>query len=126
MYCDDVPGGPGKTSITSQTARRRPRIFIHTEAMKSVGIGAERFAPQETLLNQLNESIESRGEIMIKEFFSKLWNDEEGAETVEYVLIAALIAAVGVAVYSNTLQGQLTTAASNLGGFISGSVPTNG
>ena len=63
---------------------------------------------------------------MIKEFFSKLWNDEEGAETVEYVLIAALIAAVGVAVYSNTLQGQLTTAASNLGGFISGSVPTNG
>ena len=58
---------------------------------------------------------------MIKEFFSKLWNDEEGAETVEYVVIAAILAGIGVVVYqSGALKTTLNTGVTKIGNIIGG------
>jgi len=46
--------------------------------------------------------------------------DEQGVETLEWIVVGALIVAVGIAVYQGVLQGQLTTAVTNIGGTISG------
>jgi Flp pilus assembly pilin Flp len=54
----------------------------------------------------------------MKKFLMKLWKEEEGAETAEWLIIVALIAAVGVAVYTNTLEGGLSQAATDLAGFV--------
>jgi Flp pilus assembly pilin Flp len=42
----------------------------------------------------------------MKNFLTKLWKDEEGAEFVEWVIIVALIAVAAIAVYS-TLDDTL-------------------
>lgn len=36
----------------------------------------------------------------MKNLLNRLWNDDEGAELVEWVVIVALIAAAAIAVYS--------------------------
>jgi Flp pilus assembly pilin Flp len=61
----------------------------------------------------------------MKEFLKKLWKDEEGAEVVEWVLVAAGLAAVAVAVYATTLKKDLGTAMGNLSTFVgTNSTPT--
>ena len=46
--------------------------------------------------------------MIMKNFFLRLWKDEEGAELVEWVVIVALIAIAAVAVYS-MLEDQMVT-----------------
>ena len=43
----------------------------------------------------------------MKKFLMKLWKEEEGAETAEWLVIVALIVAVAVAVYTNVLGPAL-------------------
>ena len=55
--------------------------------------------------------------------FKKTWsyvNDERGVETLEWIVVGALIVAVGIAVYQGALQSQLITAVNAIGGSISG------
>ena len=55
--------------------------------------------------------------------FKKAWsyvNDERGVETLEWIVVGALIVAVGIAVYQGALQSQLITAVNAIGGSISG------
>jgi Flp pilus assembly pilin Flp len=55
--------------------------------------------------------------------FKKTWsyvNDERGVETLEWIVVGALIVAVGIAVYQGALQGQLITAVNAIGTSISG------
>ncbi len=51
---------------------------------------------------------------------ARLWKDEEGAETAEWLVVAGLLVAVGIAVYQGVLQGSLESAAGNIGGVIEG------
>ena len=44
----------------------------------------------------------------MKNFLKRLWKEEEGAETAEWVVIVALLVAVAVIVYNTILQGTLT------------------
>ena len=44
----------------------------------------------------------------MKQFFLKLWQDEAGAETAEWLVIVALIVVVAVAVYNTTLSQMLS------------------
>ncbi len=58
---------------------------------------------------------------------SLLWirmmlRDERGIETLEWILIGALITAVGFVVYPGTLQTSLTAAVTAVGGKITGAV----
>jgi Flp pilus assembly pilin Flp len=46
--------------------------------------------------------------------------DERGVETLEWIVVGALIVAIGIAVYPGTLQNQLTTAINAIGGTLSG------
>ncbi len=43
----------------------------------------------------------------MKDFLMKLWSDEEGAETAEWLVIVALIVAVAIALYPGVLQPAL-------------------
>jgi Flp pilus assembly pilin Flp len=55
--------------------------------------------------------------------FKKTWsyvNDERGVETLEWIVVGALIVAVGIAVYQGALQGQLITAVNAIGTSITG------
>jgi hypothetical protein len=55
--------------------------------------------------------------------FKKTWsyvNDERGVETLEWIVVGALIVAVGIAVYQGALQSQLITAVNAIGGSITG------
>ncbi len=49
--------------------------------------------------------------------------DERGIETLEWILIGALITAVGLAVYPGTLQTSLTDAVTAIGGAITSKLP---
>ncbi len=49
--------------------------------------------------------------------------DEQGAETVEWVMIAAALAIVIAAVYAGTLQGGLETAMKSLSNTLTGTTP---
>jgi Flp pilus assembly pilin Flp len=44
----------------------------------------------------------------MKQFFLKIWQDKEGAETAEWIVVVALILAVSMAVYTGVLQTSLT------------------
>ncbi len=46
--------------------------------------------------------------------------DERGIETLEWIVVGALIVAVGIAVYQGALQTQLTAAVNTVGGTIQG------
>jgi hypothetical protein len=55
--------------------------------------------------------------------FKTAWsyvNDERGVETLEWIVVGALIVAVGIAVYQGALQGQLITAVNAIGTSITG------
>jgi Flp pilus assembly pilin Flp len=55
--------------------------------------------------------------------FKTIWsyvNDERGVETLEWIVVGALIVAVGIAVYTGALQGQLVSAVNAIGGTITG------
>lgn len=47
--------------------------------------------------------------------------DQRGIETIEWILIGAVITAVAVAAYTGTLQPSLTTATTNVGNTVAGS-----
>jgi Flp pilus assembly pilin Flp len=48
------------------------------------------------------------------------FKDERGVETLEWIVVGALIVAVGIAVYQGALQSQLVTAVNAIGSRISG------
>lgn len=48
------------------------------------------------------------------------FKDQRGVETLEWIVVGALIVAIGIAVYPGTLQSQLTTAINAIGGTLSG------
>jgi len=54
----------------------------------------------------------------------RILRDKRGVETLEWVLIGALIFAVAVAVYPGGLQGALQSAAQTLGTAVEGQVTT--
>ena len=56
----------------------------------------------------------------MKKFLMKLWKEEEGAETAEWLVIVALIVAVAVLLYN----GILLTALTNAVQFISDTITT--
>jgi Flp pilus assembly pilin Flp len=56
----------------------------------------------------------------MKNALVRLWRDEAGAETAEWLVIAGLLVAVAIAVYQGVLQGSLETAAGNIGTTIEG------
>lgn len=55
--------------------------------------------------------------------FKKAWayvNNERGVETLEWIVVGALIVAIGIAIYPGTLQTQLTTAINAIGATATG------
>ena len=55
--------------------------------------------------------------------FKTAWSyvsNERGVETLEWIVVGALIVAIGIAIYPGTLQTQLTTAINAIGGTITG------
>jgi Flp pilus assembly pilin Flp len=57
----------------------------------------------------------------MKQFLLKLWHDEEGAETAEWLVIVALLVLVGTTVYGDPgLEGTLN----NLVTYVGTIVPT--
>ncbi|MEH6824755.1 MAG: hypothetical protein V7629_12695 [Motiliproteus sp.] len=51
----------------------------------------------------------------MKDFLMKLWTDEEGAETAEWVVIVALLVVVAFAVYDGVLKTQLNLLITSIG-----------
>jgi Flp pilus assembly pilin Flp len=51
----------------------------------------------------------------MKNFLMNIWQDESGAETAEWVVVVALILAVGIAIYPGTLQPLLTSVIDGIG-----------
>jgi Flp pilus assembly pilin Flp len=47
-------------------------------------------------------------------------NNERGVETLEWIVVGALIVAIGIAVYPGTLQTQLTTTINAIGAAVTG------
>ena len=54
----------------------------------------------------------------MKDFLLKLWKNEEGAETAEWILVVALIVAVAIIIYTGVLQTSLSTAVTNVGSTV--------
>ena len=55
--------------------------------------------------------------------FKTAWlyvSNERGVETLEWIVVGALIVAIGIAVYPATLQTQLTNAMNAIGGTVTG------
>lgn len=55
--------------------------------------------------------------------FKTAWSyvrDERGVETLEWIVVGALIVAIGIAVYPGTLQTQLTSAMNAIGTTVTG------
>jgi Flp pilus assembly pilin Flp len=55
--------------------------------------------------------------------FKTAWayvSNERGVETLEWIVVGALIVAIGIAIYPGTLQTQLTTAINAIGGTVTG------
>jgi hypothetical protein len=55
--------------------------------------------------------------------FKTAWlyvSNERGVETLEWIVVGALIVAIGIAVYPATLQTQLTNAINAIGGTATG------
>jgi Flp pilus assembly pilin Flp len=47
-------------------------------------------------------------------------SNERGVETLEWIVVGALIVAIGIAIYPGTLQNQLTTAINAIGVTVTG------
>jgi Flp pilus assembly pilin Flp len=54
----------------------------------------------------------------MNKFLMKLWKEEEGAETAEWLVIVALIVAVAILVYNGVLKTALTGLVAKIGGAI--------
>jgi len=54
----------------------------------------------------------------MKKWFKRLWKDESGAETAEWVVIVALLVIVGIAIYNGVLREQLSNAVETIGANI--------
>jgi len=54
----------------------------------------------------------------MKNYVLRLWKEEEGAETAEWLLIVGLLVAVGIAVYTTTLTGALQGLVTTITGAI--------
>lgn len=55
--------------------------------------------------------------------FKTVWSyvsNERGVETLEWIVVGALIVAIGIAIYPGTLQTQLTTAINAIGAQVTG------
>ena len=55
--------------------------------------------------------------------FKTVWTyvrNERGVETLEWIVVGALIVAIGIAVYPGTLQTQLTSAMNAIGTTVTG------
>ena len=55
--------------------------------------------------------------------FKTAWSyvsNERGVETLEWIVVGALIVAIGIAVYPGSLQTQLTTTINAIGGTVTG------
>ena len=55
--------------------------------------------------------------------FKTAWSyvsNERGVETLEWIVVGALIVAIGIAVYPGTLQTQLNTAINAIGATVTG------
>ena len=55
--------------------------------------------------------------------FKTAWlyvSNERGVETLEWIVVGALIVAIGIAIYPGTLQTQLTTAINAIGAQVTG------
>jgi hypothetical protein len=55
--------------------------------------------------------------------FKTAWlyvNNERGVETLEWIVVGALIVAIGIAVYPGSLQTQLTNTINAIGGTLTG------
>jgi hypothetical protein len=48
------------------------------------------------------------------------WRDERGIETLEWIVVGALIVALGTAVYQGALTAQLTAAVNAIGATVFG------
>jgi Flp pilus assembly pilin Flp len=62
----------------------------------------------------------------MKQFLLKLWHDEEGAETAEWLVIVAMLVAIGLGVYEGTGiagDGSLADGLGGLVGYITGQFP---
>lgn len=51
----------------------------------------------------------------MKKWFKRLWKDESGAETAEWVVIVALLVIVGIAIYNGVLRQELSDAVQTIG-----------
>jgi Flp pilus assembly pilin Flp len=51
----------------------------------------------------------------MKDILYRLWNDEEGAEIAEWVVVVALLVVVAVAIYNGVLRNELSNAVNTIG-----------
>jgi Flp pilus assembly pilin Flp len=56
----------------------------------------------------------------MKNFLQRLWREEDGAETAEWLVIVALILVVAVAIYTGVLQQELTDVVTAIGTTLTG------
>jgi Flp pilus assembly pilin Flp len=60
----------------------------------------------------------------MKQFLLKLWQDETGAETAEWVVIVGLILAVAITIYTGVLQDALSQLVTRISTIIGTVAPT--
>jgi Flp pilus assembly pilin Flp len=60
----------------------------------------------------------------MKQFLLKIWQDETGAETAEWVVIVGLILAVAITIYTGVLQTSLTELVTRISALIGTVAPT--
>ena len=56
----------------------------------------------------------------MKNFLMKLWKEEDGAETAEWVVIVALILIVATALYTGLLSDELNGVVTSIGNILTG------
>lgn len=56
----------------------------------------------------------------MKNFLKRLWQEEDGAETAEWVVIVALLVVVAIAIYNGILRTTLSGVVTNISTSISG------
>jgi Flp pilus assembly pilin Flp len=56
----------------------------------------------------------------MKNFLLRIWQEEDGAETAEWLVIVSLITGVGVLVYNGVLYEALTGLVGSISGVITG------
>ena len=60
----------------------------------------------------------------MKKYLSKLWSDESGQSTTEYILILAVVVMITMK-FKTMFEGQLTTAINSVSSQIQGAVSQN-